>query len=233
MRGFLAHDAKIVHGVCPTCHKQYSFYEHTICPKCGVKLETLMAKDNQAMAIGEITFYPAIGQEQEGRDAKITRRRPSGLMPTYRAKMFSFADENGNLEDPHLEFHNLKKGAMVEIVMINHQQIFNSYESKKFNETRLEIMHFIYEGYGDSVTILRGPKKASAESSYKVDGNGNPVAPTAAPVASENVMTPEQMLAKAQALIQQAEALEQTTAPAQPSNNASEAAASMDIPFPE
>jgi hypothetical protein len=243
VRGFLAHDAKIYHATCPTCGGLYSLYETTTCAKCRGKLDLIRTEKGVAMAIGELTFYPAIGREQEGRDAKTTRGKKGGVLPVYRVKMFSFADENGDLPNPHPEFLNLRKGVMVEITCYNHQPIFTVFDTKEGGQ-KVEVMLYIYEGYKDSLTILRGAKERVATTSYDVNPDGSPAPVTTSQPAQPVAVSPDnvsEIMAKLspadlQTLMSMVKNIQSgqvpASIPAEPNPAPETMVVSNDIPFP-
>lgn len=244
VRGFLAHDAKIFHASCPTCGGLYSLYETTTCSKCGGKLDFIRTDKGVPMSIGELTFYPAIGREQEGRDAKTTRGKNGGVLPVYRVKMFSFADEDGNLPNPHPDFLNLRKGVMIEITCYNHQPIFTVFNTKD-GAQKVEVMLYIYANHQDSLTILRGAKERTATTSYAVNADGSPAPVQTTPTPQTTTVSPDNVSeimsklspADLQSLMAMVKTIQSGQAPAtvptEPAPNPEPSTASMDIPFPE
>lgn len=195
-RGFLADDAKIYHAQCtnPNCKRWVNLYETRSCPVCGGGLDYIRAgKDNTPMCVGEITFFLAIGRDNEDRYKNGVIKKGKSL-PVHRVKMYSFADENGNLPDPHPDFHNLKKGTMIEVKCYNHPPEYTPFTAKD-GTPKVEVMVHLFDGYGDELSILRGAKKAEATTAYNVTPNGDPApvntqtqgTPAPAPNAASNV----------------------------------------------
>jgi len=240
-RGFLAADAKVFHAQCtnPQCKRWVSLYDTTVCPICGSKLDYLRGgKDNRPMTVGELTFLLAIGRESEDIYKKKVVEKGKAL-PVHRVKMYAFADDDGNLPDPHPEFANLKKGAMIEVKSINHIPEYTPFTSKDGQTSKMEVMVHIFEAWGDYVKILRGQKKQDATTAYNVDANGNPApvapsAPTNLDLAS--LAQNPQAVAMLQTLLSQLVANPKPAPAPAPAENTTPAPATMsvgEIPFPD
>jgi len=174
MVGFLAHDNNLFDTTCPNCKGMYSSFDTSACPKCGAALVYLTTKNGHAMSISEGTIFPAIG-DQEDKDATDIGKRKNGLLPRYRFKTFGFATDAGAppLPDNHMR---MKKGALVEIVMIDHQFITSWFQSKK--GPMVEMMAMVLAYKGDSANVLRDPKvvaEATVAQAVLPDGTLVPV----------------------------------------------------------
>lgn len=118
-RGFLAHDNKYFDRTCPSCGSMYDSRSIAMCPKCMQPLTFITAPSGKPMGISEGTFYPCLSNKtKEGIKQSLSRRKRA--MPiTYRFKIFSFPNEQGVLSPSpvHME---MKKGALIEMMLINH-----------------------------------------------------------------------------------------------------------------
>lgn len=172
-RAWLAHDNKYFDRTCsnPQCKGMYSSLEHAVCPKCNGQLTFITAKDGRPMAVSEGTFYPVLTQKQKERDQVRALAKKGGVEKVYRFKMYSFGDNN--MVVPPMEHAFCKKGAMVEIHMVNHQADSAIFMTKQ-QVPKVEETYHIYDNYGDSVTLLEGPKVQETTTAYPVDAGGNP-----------------------------------------------------------
>lgn len=176
--GNLMHDNHLFDRTCPNCKGMYSSYVTNTCPKCGSALTYITTNDgqNKPMAISEGTLAVCFGPKQEAKDRKATENRKQGLFELIRFKRFSFADDNGTLALPK-DHHRMKKGAQVEVTIINHKPIYSGpFNTKKYGST-IECMLLIFDdqGYGDTVKVLRNSKAIAANMSVPVDANGHPL----------------------------------------------------------
>jgi len=175
MVGFLAHDNNFFDRTCSSCKGMYSSFETHTCPKCGAALTYLTTKNGHAMSISEGTIFPAIGDQEEKDKADIGKRK-NGLLPRYRFKTFGFATDAG--APPLPENHQrMKKGALVEIVMIDHQFITSWFQSEKYGPM-IEMMATVLGYKGDTITVLRDPKvvaEATVAQAVLPDGSLAPV----------------------------------------------------------
>ena len=196
MRGFLQHDNNYFDRTCPSCGGMYSSYTTTVCSKCQQPLTYITTSDGKAMSISEGTFNPLVSKNTEERIERGLKRK-SAVALKYRFKMFSFIDANGVLT-PHPLHMQMKKGSIVEIMCINHPPEGVQYYSKKYERTEVELMHHIFERYGDSVKVIRAPKeKAESTIAYNVDAQGNPAAvPPPFNPAEERIKAMEDRLAQ-------------------------------------
>lgn len=170
IRGFLGHDNDYFDRTCPACKGMHSSFITISCPKCGAALTYLTTSKNKPFAISEGTIYPVLGA-QEDKDKKTIEGKKNGMIPKYRFKIFSFM-ENEVLAPP-LEHVSMKKGALVELIIINHQLI-PSWFTTKDKVPCVELLAQIYPQYGDSVKVLQGPKVAETTVSYPVNPDGSP-----------------------------------------------------------
>ena len=128
MTGHLGHDNKLFDRTCPNCNGMHSSLEGlAICPKCSIPLILLTTKDGKAMAISEGTIYPSFGPNQKGKEADAVNNRKNGMEVVHRFKMFSFADEKGNISPPQ-NHHLMKSGAQIKIRVINHGVVHSYFE---------------------------------------------------------------------------------------------------------
>jgi hypothetical protein len=171
--GHLGHDNKLFDRTCPQCKGMYSSFETNVCGKCGSALTHITTGNGKPMAISEGTIYPSFGPKQKQRDADAINVRKNGMEPVYRFKMFSFMDDSGAMGVPK-EHHNMKKGAQVEIIIINHQAIPSWFKSKD-GSIKVELMLMIYDTYGDTVKVIHEPKASQNTTPTQVNASGNTV----------------------------------------------------------
>jgi hypothetical protein len=175
LTGWLAHDNKLFDRSCTACGGMYSSFVNATCPKCGQVLTYLRIPGNQkALCISEGTMYPALSKNQLEKDAQAITARKRAVPITYRFKVFGFADEQGVLVPPAIH-KRLRKGALVEVRMYNHQPVITPFQSEK--GPKVEMMLMVFEAYGDKVTVLTDAKAADATTPVRTNPDG-----TAAPV---------------------------------------------------
>jgi len=173
--GWLAHDNKLFDRSCTACGGMYSSFVNAVCPKCGKGLTYLRIPGNQkALCISEGTMYPALSKNQLEKDAQAITARKRAVPITYRFKVFGFADEQGVLVPPAIH-KRLRKGALVEVRMYNHQPVITPFQSEK--GPKVEMMLMVFEAYGDKVTVLTDAKAADVLTPVRTNPDG-----TAAPV---------------------------------------------------
>lgn len=131
-RGFLAHDNKYFDRTCPSCGSMYDSRSIAMCPKCMQPLTSITAPSGKAMGISEGTFYPCLSNKTKEGIKQSLGRRKRAMPITYRFKIFSFPNEQGVLAPPpqHLE---MKTGALIEMVLINHPAEATYYFAKEKN----------------------------------------------------------------------------------------------------
>lgn len=216
MRGFLQHDNHYFDRTCPSCGGLFSSYEVRNCKRCGQPLTFITLADGRPMGISEGTFRPLLSNKDKESLEKGLLSRKGAIPIKYRFKMFSFADGNGVLA-PHPQHMNMKEGAMIELLMINHpveatyflsnnsvlteamldqaKELLKNKNTKGAIEAVLkgliinvELMFKLYENRGDTIKVVMEPKKkAEATISYKVDAQGNPL-PVTPPVLSQETV---------------------------------------------
>lgn len=212
--GWLAHNNRLFDRTCPQCKGMYSSFETTICKKCGSPLAyiTFINKDGQrqAMAISEGTVVEAFTDKEEVKNANRTKSRKGGLLSIHRFKLFSFSDATGVLI-PHASHHRCVSGTMVDVTIVNHKELITPYQIKnqksrfvrkglaRVGDWVVEIMLEIFEGYGDSLVILAGPKiKGEVMVNQRVNAAGNAM-PIQTPTPIKDV-APGQLEARIAAL---------------------------------
>ena len=171
--GWLGHDNKLFDRTCPQCRGMYSSFDTSSCPKCGQPLTYITTKDGKYMSISEGTIYPSFGPKQKDRDEEAIRARKTGMEATYRFKMFAFEDEENVPPTPPDMHHMMRKGVMIELMIINHQLIPSWYQTKS-GKVKVELMAMIYPKYGDTIKILRQKEEADATVSFPVNADGTP-----------------------------------------------------------
>lgn len=192
--GVLQHDNHLFDLSCPTCHGMFSSFKRQTCPKCNAALTHITIKSGRAMCISEGTIKPLLPDQQWAEDLAQTTKRKDAVLPVYRFKMFSFSDPTGAIAPP--EAHsNCKKGAIVEIKMINHQPIAKFFVGEK-KGNQVELLFFIFAAKGDSVTILKAAEIANATVPHRVDK----VTGVALPMQQPKVDTAESLMAETEVL---------------------------------
>jgi hypothetical protein len=83
--------------------------------------------------------------------------------------MFSFG--TGDILAPPPEHAFCKKGALVEIKMVNHQSDSSIFIAKG-NIPKVEEMYHIFDNYGDTVKLLSASRADEARIEYPVDASG-------------------------------------------------------------
>jgi hypothetical protein len=157
--GTIGHNNKLFDRTCPQCHSGwYSSAEHANCPKCGTQLTFITTEDGTRMAISEGTLYPILGNRGK-QDAEQTAKRKNGLLPMYRFKMFSFAKAGETLVLPAAHMR-CRKGAVVEVTLVNHQPTFSYYQGKDGHH--VEVLMSVYPGFGDSIRVLRDAREVAS-----------------------------------------------------------------------
>ena len=203
--GWLLHDNKLFDRTCPQCGGMYSSFLASSCKKCGQPLTYIRTGDGRAMAISEGTLGIALPKTQIERDEKSIKARKGGMLITHRFKLFSF-EENGVLS-PHPLHKNLRTGSLVEVRIINHQELTKPFRTRA-GAWKIELMYPVYDQYGDTVKILRGPKAADVTTPHGVTATG-----AAAPItvtANTEIAALQKQMAEMQARIN---ALGQAPAP--------------------
>ena len=188
---WLGHDNKYFDRTCSNreCPGMYDSRQHQVCPKCNSQLTFITTSDNRPMGVSEGTFYPVLTQKQKEKDAQRAMMRKGGTEKVYRFKMFSFG--TGNVIAPPPEHAFCKKGALVEINIINHQSDASIFIAKG-NIPKVEEMYHIFENYGDSVKLLSATKADEARIEYPVDASGHPqVDPIFAHAANGTKVAPQ------------------------------------------
>ena len=172
-KAWLGHDNKYFDRVCTNreCKGMYDSRTTPVCPKCNNQLTFITTSDNRPMGVSEGTFYPVLTQKQKEKDAQRAMMRKGGTEKVYRFKMFSFGV--GNVIAPPPEHAFCKKGALVEIQIVNHQSDASIFIAKD-NIPKVEEMHHIFENYGDTVTLLSAVKADEARIEYPVNAAGDP-----------------------------------------------------------
>lgn len=181
--GHLGHDNKLFDRTCPQCKGMYSSYQISTCPKCNGALTYITTAAGKPIAISEGTVYPSFGPKQKQRDLDATNNRKNGMEAIYRFKIFAFADDNGVLGMPK-DHHNLKRGAQVEIIIINHQAIPSFFQAKE-GAYKVELMLMIYEQYGDTVKIISEPQASKNTTAMQVDATGAAIPTDTAAIDAE------------------------------------------------
>jgi hypothetical protein len=172
-KAWLGHDNKYFDRTCANreCPGMYDARQHQTCPKCGSQLTFITTSDNRPMGVSEGTFYPVLTQKQKERDSQRAMMRKGGTEKVYRFKMFSFG--TGSVLAPPPAHAFCKKGALVEINIINHQSDASIFIAKG-NIPKVEEMYHIFENYGDSVTLMSATKADEARIEYPVNAEGHP-----------------------------------------------------------
>ena len=170
--GYLGHDNKLFDRTCAACGGMYSSRIQSTCPKCSKPLTYITSSDGKPMSMSEGTLYPAFGPKQEQRDAATVANRKNGMAPTYRFKLFEFMDEHGVLTPP--QFHDeCRKGAKVEVVIMNHQLIPSWFKAKD-GTPKVELMALVFTNYGDTFKVLTAAQYADRTVSHGVNPDGSP-----------------------------------------------------------
>ena len=172
-KAWLGHDNKYFDRTCANreCPGMYDSRVHTVCPKCNGQLTFITTSDNRPMGVSEGTFYPVLTQKQKEKDTQRAMMRKGGTEKVYRFKMFSFGQ--GNVIAPPPEHAYCKRGALVEIRVINHQSDASIFIAKG-NIPKVEEMYHIFENYGDTVKLLSATKADEARVEYPVNAEGHP-----------------------------------------------------------
>jgi len=161
LRGYLGHNNYLWDLKCPNCNRLYSHFETNVCPNCSAPLQWLTTANGQkTMAISEGTIYPLLTDKEKERYEKH-RAAVGGLKPTFRFKIFAFGSDIASpppLPDNH---ENMVKGALVELLVINHWVMMIPYTSKKTGEPAIEVSIPIFKEYGDSVKIISAPRQVA------------------------------------------------------------------------
>ncbi len=222
IRGFLGHDNEYFDRTCPQCKGMYSSFITISCPKCSAALTYITTSKGKPFSISEGTIYPMLGAQEE-KDAKIIDGKNNGLVPKYRFKLFSFMENE--VLSPAPEHSAMKKGAMIELIIINHQLI-PSWFTKKDKTPCVELLAQIYPQYGDSVKVLAAPKVQEAMVSYPANPDGSP--------ASINVGggTDKEKIALMEAEIARLQGAAQSTALPNPTPDTSTTATATDASEP-
>ncbi len=160
IRGYLGHDNYLWNVKCPSCNRMYSHFITNTCKHCNIPLQWLTTTNgNKTMAISEGTIYPLLTDSEKERYERH-RATVNGFKPTFRFKMFSFgidATSPAPLPDNH---ENMKKGALVEILIINHFPVIIPFKTKT-GDTAVEVSLPIFKEYGDTVKIISAPRQVA------------------------------------------------------------------------
>jgi hypothetical protein len=170
--GSLRHDNLLFDRTCAACGGMYSSRKQSTCPKCSQPLTYITSNDGKPMSMSEGTLYLAFGDKQWRRDAATIAKRKNGMPATYRFKLFEFMDEHGVLTPP--QFHDeCRKGAKIEIVMMNHQLVPSWFKAGD-GTPKVELMVPVFTNYGDTFKILTAAQYASKTVSHAVNPDGSP-----------------------------------------------------------
>lgn len=171
--GSLRHDNLLFDRTCPSCGGMYSSRERSNCAKCNAALTYITSTEGKPMSMSEGTINLAFGHKQEARDNTAIEKR-GGMYPTYRFKLFEFMDEHGVLTPP--QYHDeCRKGAKIEILMMNHQLVPKPFSTRK-GEPRVELLIQVFTNYGDKLTMLTEQEYASRVVHHEVNPDGTPAA---------------------------------------------------------
>jgi hypothetical protein len=127
--GNLAHDNKYFNATCKDCGGLYDVNKVINCPKCGEHLIYLTDKNDSPMGISEGTFYPERTKEEKERLERATANRRNGLPLVYRFSIFSFADKETNVLEPHPLHQYLAVGRRV-MFKFAREPLVSYFESK-------------------------------------------------------------------------------------------------------
>jgi hypothetical protein len=174
--GHLGHDNKLFDRTCATCKGYYSSKLIATCPRCGKPLTYITTRKGKPMAISEGSIYPALWPKRKKEDLEAIGNRKNGMVPKYRFKTFSFADENGVLAPP-TDHYKMLKGAQVDLTVINHGLIPSWFQTKEEKDVHVELMIQIYPHYGDKIKVTKPPKSAENTTAVPLDAAGHPVTP--------------------------------------------------------
>jgi len=178
LTGWLACDNYLFDRTCSACGGMYSSFETRMCPKCGAALTYIRVPATQkAMCISEGKMYPALSEKQLAKDAQAIVARKRALPIEYRFKLFGFADDQGVLPVPAIH-KRLKRGALVEIRMYNHQPVVTPFQSEK--GPKVEMMLMVFEAYGDKCEVLSDAKVRDTVTPVRINQDGS-VAPMQVP----------------------------------------------------
>ena len=170
--GRLCHDNLLFDRTCPSCSGMYSSRKQSTCPKCSKPLTYITSSDGKPMSMSEGTVDTIFGPLQDASDAKSIDRRKNGMHPKYRFKLFEFMDEQGVLTPPQ-HHSNCLSGAVVEIVIMNHQLIPSWFKTKE-GVPKVELMMHVFTNYGDTFKVLTAAERASRTVSHTVNADGSP-----------------------------------------------------------
>ncbi len=233
--GNLKHDNHLFDRTCPSCKGMYSSFERANCPKCGAVLTFITTNDsnNRAISISEGTLGICFGPKQEADDDKSIKNRKNGLHPVYRFKRFSFADDSGAMALPK-DHHRMKKGAQVEITIINHQVVPSGPFNTKEYGPSVEFMALIYDdkkfGRNDTLVVLKDAQAIANNVPVNVGPDGQALPIDTSTIAGQ-IAAMETQIATMKAQIS---ATPTAQATGQPATGELEATAAMDdVPFDE
>lgn len=153
--GHLAHDNKLFDVQCTKCGMMYdskTISVGLICQKCNSPLDSIRAKNDQAMAISEGTIYPTITEADKAQDAENVAKRKNAMPITHRFVLFSFANkETGILQEPPVHQY-LASGREV-MIEVSHNPIASWYKAKD-QSIKLELRYIILYSKGDKIQLL-------------------------------------------------------------------------------
>jgi len=127
--GNLAHDNKYFNSTCKQCGGAYDINGGVNCPKCGQQLIYLTDRNGGPMGISEGTFFPERTKEEKERLEGATANRKNGMPLVYRFALFSFANKETNVLEPHPLHQYLAVGRRV-MFKFTREPIVSRFESK-------------------------------------------------------------------------------------------------------
>jgi hypothetical protein len=127
--GNLAHDNKYFNATCKDCGGLYDINKGINCPKCGRQLVYLTDRDGRPMGISEGTFYPEKTKEEKERLERTTANRKNGMPLVYRFSIFSFADKETSILEPHPLHQYLAIGRRI-MFKFTREPLVSYFESK-------------------------------------------------------------------------------------------------------
>ena len=155
LTGWLAHDNKLWDLQCTQCKKIESSSNHATCPKCGGELDYIRNEEGNPFTISEGTLHPALYKGTKKKWLDVINKYDRYSIPEFRFKVFTNMDNSGSIR-PCVDHHNMKKGAIVKIVIVNHLWYSSFFARKKTTKKGVEEMFHIYPSYGDTIEVLKG-----------------------------------------------------------------------------
>ena len=129
---------------------------------------TLPGGGAYAQSVG--ILRPAIAKGTLDSDRNLMASERIELL--YRFTVFSFADDRGILTPPAIH-KRLKTGAMVMVIIINHQPIPHILKEEN-GVTKLLLSLNVYTHCGDTIRVLGDTDCADVITPYRVDDKGRP-----------------------------------------------------------